>query len=70
MITRFITSVQASFCPFIARHRHARVFLAQLPSNARSQMKITTKLLPMGSRAPSSLTLTFSKHLAPFDLIV
>lgn len=61
MITRYLTAVQATFSPLKARHRHARAFLAQLPSNARAETKITIKQLPRESKERSSLVLTFSK---------
>ncbi|MCJ1478937.1 39S ribosomal protein L44, mitochondrial [Lambiella insularis] len=59
MITKFITTVSTKFNPFSKRAKTCRIFLAQLPSNARQTMKITTKLLPRESKEASTLSLTF-----------
>ncbi|KAI9745219.1 MAG: 39S ribosomal protein L44, mitochondrial [Claussenomyces sp. TS43310] len=59
MITRFITDVSTVFNPFSAKSKTARLFLSFLPSNARSIMKINTKLLPRASREKSSVQLKF-----------
>ncbi|MCJ1252656.1 39S ribosomal protein L44, mitochondrial [Lignoscripta atroalba] len=59
MITKFITDVSTKFNPFSKRAKTCRVFLAHLPPNARQTMKITTKLLPRGSKEGSMLSLKF-----------
>ncbi|KAA6415429.1 MAG: ribosomal protein L44 [Lasallia pustulata] len=59
MITKFITDVSTKFNPFSKRGKTCRIFLAQLPPNARQNMKINTKLLPRTSREGSSLSLKF-----------
>ena len=60
MITKFITDVSTKFNPFSKRGKICRIFLAQLPPNARQNMKINTKILPRTSREGSSLSLKFS----------
>ncbi|MCJ1338792.1 39S ribosomal protein L44, mitochondrial [Bachmanniomyces sp. S44760] len=59
MITKFLTEVSTRFNPFAKRARICRIFLAQLPPNARTTMKITTKLLPRESMEGSVLKLKF-----------
>jgi len=59
MITRFITEVSTVFNPFSPKAKSARVFLSFLPPNARSSMKVNTRLLPRASRDPSYLRLKF-----------
>lgn len=61
MLTKFITEVTTSFNPFKRPGRTCRVFLAHLPANARSTMKITTKILPRDSQDLSLLKLKFSR---------
>jgi large subunit ribosomal protein L53 len=61
MISRFITEVNTKFNPFSTRSKAARLFLAFLPPNARSQgMTISTTLLPRTSAEPSKLYIKFS----------
>ena len=60
MITKFITDVSTKFNPFSKRAKTCRIFLAQLPPNARQTMKINTKLLPRSSKEASTLSLKFS----------
>lgn len=60
MITRFITEVTTVFNPFRRPGRTCRIFLAQLPPNARQTMKINTKVMEKSSREPSLLKLKFS----------
>lgn len=55
MITRFLTDVRAKFNPFSPRGKTARLFLALLPPNARSSMKIETQILSRHSKEPSVL---------------
>ncbi|KAK4944938.1 hypothetical protein LTR28_003456 [Elasticomyces elasticus] len=68
MITRFLTSVSTTFSPFNPRSgKTARNFLALLPPNARTTMKIDVKMLPKASAAqPSTLKVSFKdgKELA------
>ncbi|KAI9660187.1 MAG: 39S ribosomal protein L44, mitochondrial [Trizodia sp. TS-e1964] len=59
MNTRFITEVSARFNPFQARSKIVRVFLANLPPNARQTMKIKTTVLPRASCEGSKLLLKF-----------
>jgi len=59
MITKFITDVTTKFNPFSRRAKTCRIFLAQLPANARQTMKIKTALLPQDSKDPSSLFVKF-----------
>ncbi|MCJ1289701.1 39S ribosomal protein L44, mitochondrial [Xylographa vitiligo] len=59
MITKFITDVSTKFNPFSKRAKTCRIFLAQLPPNARQTMKINTKLLPRSSKEASTLSLKF-----------
>ena len=61
MITRHITAVTTKFNPFSRDARTARIFLSMLPPNARTAMKIDTKILARDSKEPSTLHLKFSK---------
>ena len=61
MLTKFITEVTTTFNPFKRAGRTCRVFLAHLPANARTIMKISTKILPRDSQELSQLKLKFSK---------
>jgi len=62
MITRFLTSVSTAFSPFNPKSgKTARNFLALLPPNARSTMKIDVKQLPRtDANKPALLALKFS----------
>ncbi|KAI9758801.1 MAG: hypothetical protein M4579_002815 [Chaenotheca gracillima] len=59
MITRHITAVTTKFNPFSRDARTARIFLSMLPPNARTAMKIDTKILARDSKEPSTLHLKF-----------
>ncbi|CAO1597931.1 39S ribosomal protein L44, mitochondrial [Xanthoria calcicola] len=59
MLTKFITEVTTTFNPFRRPGRTCRVFLAHLPANARSTMRITTNILPRDSQDRSLLKLKF-----------
>ncbi|KAH0292344.1 hypothetical protein M436DRAFT_78934 [Aureobasidium namibiae CBS 147.97] len=61
MITRFLTSVSTAFSPFNPKSgKTARNFLALLPPNARTTMKIDIKQLPRADAAkPALLALKF-----------
>ncbi|KAI0025486.1 39S ribosomal protein L53/MRP-L53-domain-containing protein [Xylariomycetidae sp. FL0641] len=63
MITRFITEVNAKFNPFSMSSRAARLFLTNLPPNARQHMQITNKLLPRNSTEPGTLLIKFKDGL-------
>ncbi|MCJ1409583.1 39S ribosomal protein L44, mitochondrial [Ptychographa xylographoides] len=63
MISKFLTEVTTKFNPFSKNGKKCRIFLAQLPPNARQTMKINTKLLPRDSREASSLNLKFKDGL-------
>jgi len=60
MITRFLTNVSVKFNPFSPKAKTARVFLSLLPPDARSTMKITTKVLPRESDEESRVAVVFS----------
>lgn len=60
MITKHITEVTTRFNPFKKPSKTCRVFLAYLPANARTAMKINTTVLPRDSLEPSFLKLKFS----------
>ncbi|KAH8815122.1 mitochondrial ribosomal protein L44 [Xylogone sp. PMI_703] len=59
MITRFMTEVSTVFNPFSPKAKTARLFLSFLPANARSTMKIETKLLPRASKERSFVNVKF-----------
>lgn len=59
MITKHITEVTTRFNPFTKTSKTCRVFLAHLPANARTTMKINTKVLQRDSQEPSFLKLKF-----------
>lgn len=65
MITRFLTSVSTAFSPFNPKSgKTARNFLALLPPNARSTMKIDIKQLGKAdANKPALLALKFSTAL-------
>jgi large subunit ribosomal protein L53 len=70
MITRFLTEVTTVFNPFSPKAKTARLFLSFLPPNARSSMKIDTKLLPRASKEGSLVRLKFSKlYLSLFRVL-
>jgi large subunit ribosomal protein L53 len=60
MITKYITEVTTRFNPFKKPSKTCRVFLAHLPADARTKMKINTTVLGRDSQEPSVLKLTFS----------
>ncbi len=69
MLTRFISEVTTRFNPFSPQARAARLFLTQLPPQARQQgMVVTTLLLPRTSTEPSTLTVKFSTSSPPSTL--
>jgi len=69
MITSFIASATAQFNPFAASAKAARVFLAQLPADARRAMAIKTTLLPRRSTEPPHLNVAFKDGVTmSFDL--
>jgi large subunit ribosomal protein L53 len=60
MITKFMTEVSTKFNPFSACAKPARLFLSNLPPNARSTgVKISSSLLARNSPEPSSLYVKF-----------
>jgi len=66
MITKFITDISVKFNPFRKSGNACRFFLAQLPANARTFMKINTTILPQGSKEKSMLHVKLSTStLAP-----
>ncbi|KAI7212199.1 hypothetical protein KC333_g7245 [Hortaea werneckii] len=62
MITKYITGITTSFSPFNPRSgKTIRNFLASLPPNARSTMRIGVKMLGQKDAAkPAMLDLTFN----------
>lgn len=64
MITKHITEVTTRFNPFTKPSKTCRVFLAHLPANARTTMKINTTVLQRDSQEPSFLKLKFSTCFA------
>lgn len=63
MITKYITAVTTAFSPFNARSgKTVRNFLAMLPPNARSTMKIDVQMFGQAQAdKPAKLGLKFSK---------
>ncbi|KAF3920729.1 hypothetical protein AA313_de0206659 [Arthrobotrys entomopaga] len=59
MITKFLSNVAVSFNPFSKASKSARIFLSLLPPDARSTMKIQTKLLPQTSDEAPKIAVTF-----------
>ncbi|KAF2403849.1 mitochondrial ribosomal protein L44 [Trichodelitschia bisporula] len=59
MITRYLASVTTKFNPFTPGAKTARVFLANLPPNARQNMQINTTVLPRASVEPATLDIKF-----------
>ncbi|KAL9136383.1 MAG: hypothetical protein Q9175_002400 [Cornicularia normoerica] len=59
MITKHITEVTTRFNPFTKPSKTCRVFLAHLPANARTTIKINTTVLKRDSQEPSFLKLKF-----------
>ncbi|KAL8791540.1 MAG: hypothetical protein Q9195_005868 [Heterodermia aff. obscurata] len=55
MNTKFITNVSVKFNPFKRSSNACRFFLAQLPANARTTMKISTTILLRDSQEESML---------------
>ncbi len=68
MITKFITEVKTVFNPFNPKAKTARLFLSFLPPDARSTMKINTKLLPRASKEPAVFQLKFSTFPSPYEI--
>jgi large subunit ribosomal protein L53 len=69
MITRFIAEVTTKFNPFSARAKVARLFLSNLPPNARKDgMNISTEMLSRNSVQPALLSIKFSTYKAHSDL--
>ena len=66
MITKFITEVHVRLDPFQKSGKICRLLLASLPSNARSIMRINTKVLSKGSAESSLLALKFSMLQSEF----
>ncbi|RMY58517.1 hypothetical protein D0865_02570 [Hortaea werneckii] len=63
MITKYITGITTSFSPFNPRSgKTIRNFLASLPPNARTTMRIGVKMLGQKDAAkPAMLDLTFNQ---------
>ncbi|KAK3718997.1 39S ribosomal protein L44, mitochondrial [Vermiconidia calcicola] len=61
MLTKYITNVRSRFSPFNIRSgKTARNFLALLPPNARTTMKIDVQMLGRNASAqPASMALKF-----------
>ena len=69
MITKHITEVITKFNPFTKPAKTCRIFLAHLPANARTTMKINATVLKRDSQEPSFLKLKFSTCFAPRCLV-
>lgn len=59
MKTTYLTSLSASFNPFLPTSKIPRLVLSLLPASAHRTVKITSKQLPRSSTAPSTLELGF-----------
>lgn len=59
MQTRFLTSLSTTINPFSQLSKTPRLFLALLPPDSRSRIKINVKQLARASPDPSTLNLTF-----------
>ena len=59
MITKYLTTLKATFNPFAASSKIPRLFLTVLPANAHKTIKITSKALPRASTDASTLELEF-----------
>ena len=59
MKTTYLTTLSASFNPFSRTSHVPRLFLQLLPVKAHSQIRISQKVLPRTSTAPSQLELGF-----------
>jgi len=60
MLTRFITEVNTKFNPFSIHSRATRLFLSNLPPNARAMgMQINTVMLARTSAEPNSISVKF-----------
>ena len=72
MITKYITGITTTFSPFNPRSgKTIRNFLAQLPPNARSTMRIGVKMLGQKDAAkPALLDLTFSMSFSPLHVFL
>jgi len=57
MITKYLTSVTAKINPFSRRSHAIRVFLSMIPSEARNDIKISTRVVHRLS--PSALDIKF-----------
>lgn len=59
MKTTYLTSLTASFNPFLPTSKIPRLVLSLLPASAHRAVKITSKQLPRSSTDPSTLELNF-----------
>ncbi|KAG8526918.1 uncharacterized protein KY384_008347 [Bacidia gigantensis] len=59
MITKHIAEVTTKFNPFKITGRTCRLFLAELPADARQNMKINAKVLSRDSLEKSELKVKF-----------
>jgi len=59
MITKYLTNVTAKFNPFSRQAIAARLFLTQFPADSRSQIKMSTVILPPTSKENPVLDLMF-----------
>lgn len=62
MIVRYISNVTIAFNPFSPRARTARLFMSLLPPDARTMMKVNTKVLPRTSELGGSIHVVFSMY--------
>lgn len=59
MKTTYLTSLTATFNPFLPTSKVPRLLLSRLPASAYKNVKVTAKQLPRTSTAPSTLELAF-----------
>lgn len=59
MKTTHLTSLSATFNPFLPSSKVPRLVLSKLPASAFKTLKITAKQLPRTSTAPATLELAF-----------
>jgi len=60
MITRYLTEVVTRFNPFLPSARAARIFLTNIPAEARLQMRVSSTILPKSSPEKPLLEIKFS----------
>jgi len=64
MITRYLTEVVTRFNPFLPSARAARIFLTNIPAEARLQMRVSSTVLPKTSVETPVLEIKFKDGTA------